>query len=467
MTNATPPARSPLRAFLREAWSILRLAAPVIATRAGMIIMITIDTAMVGRAGTVDLAHFAVAFPPQTLGFIVIVVLLSAGAILAGQAMGAGRLEECGRIWRVALLVGIALGLLIGGVLALGDRLLLLLGQAPDLADGGGRVLSTWALGMPGIAIYVATAMFLEAMRRPLPGLVIVIIGNVVNAGLNWILIYGNLGAPPMGPTGAVLATSLVRWLMAGLAVAYVLSMPDARRWGVYGPLGPAGADAARLLRLGLPLAFGSLLEIMAFFAFATFAGWLGSLPLAAYQIALNIMSTVYMAAIGISVATSVHVSMAVGRGRSDEVARAGWAGAAVVGTVMAVATSGFLAFAPSIVGFYTSDPILTAIVGAVTVLIAAIFLFDGMQMVLLGATRAVADVTVPAAIFFVAFVMIAIPLAYTLGPRGGAAALIGGDAATAGVTGILTAAFVSLTLSSLLLGLRFAWISRRRLPQA
>lgn len=462
MTRASPPTSPVPSSFLGMAWSILRLALPVMAARAGLLIMITVDTAMVGRAGTTELAQFAVAFPPQTLGFVVIIVLLSAGAILAGQEMGAGRPEQCGRIWRIALIVGVTMGVAVGGIFLTGEHVLLMLGQAPDIAEGGGRALSIWGLSMPGIAIYGATVMFLEALRRPLPGLIIVILGNVVNAALCWALVYGNLGAPAMGGVGAVVATATVRWLMAAAIITYVLTMRDARNWGVYGPLGSVRAGVGRLLRLGLPLSAASMLEISAFFAFATFSGWLGTVSLAAYQIALNIMSTVFMTAIGISVATSVHVSIAAGRGRIDEVSRAGWAGVAVLAAIMALATALFLTLAPAIIVLYTADPTLAAVLGALALLIAAIFFVDGLQMVLLSATRAVSDVAVPAVIFLFAFGGIAIPLAYALGPRGGASALVDGDPITLGVGGILVAALVSLTTASVLLALRFAWLSRR-----
>ena len=459
MTQASSPTVPAPNGFFDVAWSILRLALPVTATRAGLLIMITIDTVMVGRAGTTELAHFAVAFPPQSVGFVVIIVLLSAGAVLAGQERGAGRPEQCGHIWRIALIVGASMGVLIGTLFQLGGWLLSVLGQ---VVEGGGKALAIWGLSMPGIAIYGATAMFLEVLGRPLPGLFIVILGNGVNAVLCWILVYGEWGAPAMGGLGAVIATGIVRWLMAAAIVSYALTMKDAQHWGVFGPLGSIRAGAGRLLRLGLPLSAASLIEISAFFAFATFAGWLGTMSLAAYQIALNIMSTIYMAAIGISIATSVHVSIAAGRARGDEIARAGWAGAAVLTVVMAVATILFVALSSSIFTLYTADPALIAILSALATLIAAIFFVDGLQMVLLSATRAVADVTVPAIIFLVAFGTIAIPLGYALGPGGGAAAFMEGDPITLGVGGILIAALISLTIASTLLALRFAWLSRR-----
>lgn len=462
MTQASPPTTPAPHSFFGVAWSILRLALPVTATRAGLLIMITIDTIMVGRAGTIELAYFAVAFPLQSVGFVVTIVLLSAGAVLAGQEKGAGRPERCGQIWRIALIVGTALGFAICVLFQLGEWLLLSLGQTPAVAAGGGTALAIWGLSMPGIAIYGSTAMFLEVLGRPLPGLFIVILGNGLNALLCWALIYGEFGAPALGAAGAVTATAIVRWLMAGTIVAYALSMRDARSWGVYGPLGSIRAGAARLLRLGVPLSAASLIEISAFFAFATFAGWLGTLSLAAYQIALNIMSTVYMAAIGISVATTVHVSIAAGRGRSDEIARAGWAGVAVLSAVMAVATILFVPIAPTVFALYTADPALLAIMAALAALIAAVFYVDGLQMVLLSATRAVADVTVPAIIFLAAFGVIAIPLAYALGPAGGATRWATGDPTIMGVAGILAAAVISLTLASVLLALRFAWLTRR-----
>ena len=207
----------------------VRLAVPVMLARCGLIIMITVDTLMVGRSGGAELAHFAIAYAPQITMLTVGIGLLVGTVVLTAQAVGAGRHALAGRIWRLALLVGGSLGCVYAVALLYGEAILLALGQTPGLAAAGGRVTAMWAVGMPGLLLYVATSSFLEGISRPKPGMVIMLGANLLNAGLNWAMVFGHLGLPAMGAEGAVLGTSITRWVMFAAILAYVLRMPRSR----------------------------------------------------------------------------------------------------------------------------------------------------------------------------------------------------------------------------------------------
>lgn len=451
-----------LRAFLGQAWSILRLAIPVTCTRAGLVIMMTVDTAIVGRAGTVELANFGISLPPQTVAFVIMVVLLSSAGVLISQAKGAGELRQCGRIWRIGLAVGFLAASLVGAMLLPSERLLLALGQTPELATAGGVAVRIWAASLPGMALYAGTTIFLEAIGRPIVGLVIVILGNLVNAALCWILVYGHAGAPELGAMGAALATAATRWLMAATAIGYAITMADARQLGVFDRIGRPWPVVAKILRLGLPLSIAGGVETLSFFALATYAGWLGPAILAAYQISLNIMTTVYMVSIGVSVATSVHVGLAVGWGDRRGIAIAGWSGTAVIVALTGLAGLVFGLLAGPIVTTYTDDAVVVAMVLAAVGIICCNFVVDGLQAVLLNAARGVADVIVPTIMFVLSFPFVMAPLGYWLGPQGGMHALVGGDPTAAAVAGLLWSAFAGLSLASLLVALRFAVLTGR-----
>ncbi len=169
--------------------------------------------------------------------------------------------------------------------------------------------------GLPAYTLFLTTTFFLEGMRRPLPGMTMMIGGNVVNVGLNWIFVYGHLGLPAMGAVGSAWATTGVRVFLAVGLVAYVWTMADAERLGVRGGARTPWRAWRHQRRLGYAAAASIGVEGAAFATLNVFAGWLGVLPLAAFAIALNLISIVFMAAVGIGAATAVRVGIAHGRG--------------------------------------------------------------------------------------------------------------------------------------------------------
>src|SRR5262249_10300571 len=159
----------------------LPLAFPVMLARAGLVVMIAIDTILVGRASSHQLAFFAISAAPQLIMVAVSVGLMVGAVVLTAQADGAGRQKECGRFWRLAMLLSVGIGLLFSVILLRGDLLLHLLGENDDIAAGGGKVMQMWAIGMPAAVLYGATSTFLEGISRPRTGMIVSLGANLVN----------------------------------------------------------------------------------------------------------------------------------------------------------------------------------------------------------------------------------------------------------------------------------------------
>ena len=213
----------------------LVLAAPVVVARAGFVILQIVDTAMTGRAGTQELAFIGIAGAVQMVLMLLALGMLRGIPVLVAQARGAGDFERCGEIWRSGLLHAVVLGLLMVPVSLSGEPILRLVGQDPELARGGGEVMAMFALGLPFFFVWTASTMFLEGVRHPIPAMLITIAGNILNAGLNWVFIFGHLGAPEMGASGALLATSIIRVLMFAALMAYVFSRPQLGIYNIRG----------------------------------------------------------------------------------------------------------------------------------------------------------------------------------------------------------------------------------------
>lgn len=448
---ATRPAAGSLREHVART---LKLAWPVIVARCGLLIMVTVDTIMTGQAGGTELAYLAIAFSPHITMLVIGIGMLSGAVILVSQADGAGRKHACGRILWVALLDGLILGLLWSLVLFEGEAFLLWTGQEADLARGGGYAMSMFAWGMPAIYLFTAASMFLEGIGRVKPGMIVMLAANIVNAGLNWWLIYGDPEVVPGGAAGAVLATSLTRWIMFGAIACYILFlMKDAHVYGIFRRIENFMDLQKRFLRLGIPMTLSYTFETTAFMSITIMAGWLGAASVAGYQAAMNVNAFCFMVAIGMSTATSVRVGNAVGRHDRPGMETAGWVGVGLIGLCM-VPLAGLVALFPeSLASIYTNDAAVIPIIVAGLFVAVFLILGDGFQGVLLGALRGAADVWPTTGLGLVAFWLIMVPLAWLMGHHWGW-----------GVPGLLWAEVIGIFAATFLFGWRFRVIARREI---
>jgi MATE family multidrug resistance protein len=198
-----------------------------------------------------------------------------------------------------------------------------------------------------------------------------------------------------------------------------------------------------------MAMSFG--LEHAAFFAAATFAGWLGAVPLAAYQIVVNTMGLIYMLAIGLATATAVRVGNAVGRRDRVGVGRAGWVGHGIGVAIMLALVPVLYGSSAAIVRIYTHDPAVVALAAAALLIAPWILVVDASQGILTGALRGAADNWAALVIQFVSFWLICIPACYALG-----------HALGVGIQGLLWGLCLGLVVAALLLIARFKVLSAR-----
>ena len=211
---------------------LTRLAGPVIVARASIMLMGLVDTVMVGRYATHELGYMA-------MGNILWgTLLVTCGGLLIGtlvftaNAYGAGNDKECGQVWRRSLPYAVLLGLVGTLLCALAEPALLQFGQTRELAHEGGKVALILGVGLPFTTAYMACASFLEGIKRPVAGIVVMIAANVVNIVANWMLIFGNFGAPELGAEGSAWATTIMRAISLSLIAGYIWTMRDHGRFG-------------------------------------------------------------------------------------------------------------------------------------------------------------------------------------------------------------------------------------------
>ncbi len=385
----------------------------MVLNRAGLVLMGLVSVVMVGRYSTEALAALS-------LGYAVVMPLMVAGigcmvGIIATTARdsGAGSAETPaillrGLSWSVAVGIGASLLTLLAG------PVLRLVGQAPDLVEGGAAVAWMAAPGVLFHLVFVAATFYLEGTARTRPGLVAMAAANVVNLVLSWMLIWGRLGAPEMGAPGAALASTLARLVMIVGFLWWLLRLPEfapfrGRALGLWGPGGwRAGAE---MRQIGIAGGVAYFFETAAFASMAQAAGLLGATPLAAYTILHNVETTVFMIALGLSVGTGVRIGQAAGAGDRTDARFAGIAGVAASMGMVALLGVALFAAAPAVVGFYSSDPALIARAAPIIGILAVSMTFDAGQVVLGQATRSLGDSWGTTLCFFLAFWCVMVPL--------------------------------------------------------
>ena len=451
MSSQTLPLVSTVDRVRAHVGELLRLATPTIISRAGLMVMAAVDTAIVGRYGPVDLAYYGLAHLPLNVMTATGVGLMMGTVAMTAHAFGAGNDRECGRVWRRSIPYALLLGLLFALASLPGELFYRLTGQAPDLAAGGGEVLAVLGFGMPGMMLYITTGLFLEGLKRPLPGMVVMIVGNIVNGLLAWALVWGTWGFPEMGAVGSAWATTVVRWMMGLGLVAYAWRMRDRERWGLRQAPGAWWRDGRHQRRLGYAAGLSFAVESVAFAGLGLMAGILSPLALAAFTVGLNLTALPFMAAVGLASATAVRVAVAYGRGDRQDMALAGWTGLGVTSVILAGVGLLYRAMPESLAAIYTTEPEMITRIAPLIAFTAFVLVADGGQAVMSHALRGRNDVWVPTALHFISYGAVMIPVS---------ALLV--FALDRGERGLFEAILIASIVSVSILAARFAWLCRR-----
>ncbi len=407
------PFEKPLRADIE---AMVRLAIPVVVVQVGMMLFGVVDTMVVGRLSSQALASVA-------LGHVAVITISSFGVgVLLGidpllnQALGARdrnafrRSVQRGFVIAAALMIPSALFLLpIGAVLAL-------LGQPPETVPLAAAYSHISIPGLLPFYGWVVLRLTLQAMGRLRSIVATVIIVNIFNLVADWALVFGAGPIPQLGPIGSAWASTIARTLL--FVILLVVDRKDL--W----PLLRFDREAVRwrplirTFRLGLPIGFNLQLEIVAFSVIALLMGGLGTVTMAAHQVAINIASLTFMVPLGVAQATAVRVGNAIGAGDPGGARRAASSGLVLGAGFMTLTAVLFISAPGSLARAYTSmDGVLT--LAATLIPIAGFFqIADGLQVVAAGVLRGAGDTRAPLVVNILGFWLIGLPTSLLLGFR-------------------------------------------------
>ncbi len=395
----------------------LKLSLPLIVGQLGQMFMGVVDSMMVGQIGTADLAAVAIGH-----GLFMVVQIFGFGLALGlvpvvSERFGAGETTRCGIVLRQSLLAITVSSVFMTAFAYYATNLIPFLGQDKSvevLAINYAEILAFSTIPMLVFATYKS---FTEALNITAPAMIITLLANLVNAFVNWVLIYGNLGFNAMGIEGAGWATFSSRVFMMLALMLYVL---NAKRLKPFDPTFHFRTldfgIMKRVLKIGSASGLQYVFEGGAFVTASFIIGILGKNELAAHQIAMNLASMTYMIALGMSMATSIRVSNAAGRQNKADMRMAGFVAMRVVTVFMATNALLFILFRDSLPYLYTSDPNVIGIASELLIFAAIFQIADGIQAVGIGALRGLSDITLPTRLTFIAYWLICLPVGVFLG---------------------------------------------------
>ena len=432
---------------------LLRLSGPVIMSRLGIMAMGLTDTIVVGRYSSTELGYHALGWGPTSVVLTVGVGLLTGVQVLTARRIGEGRPRAAGLVLRrgatYALWLGLAAVLLLVGF---GPAFLRATGLEPSLAAGAGRVMTVFAWSLPLYLVSCALTFWLEALGKPVPGMVTMWLANAVNVALNLWLVPGG---SPFGVEGAVAsawATFGARGILLAMQVGYLLWWAGSREHGLFERHADDGA-AGEQRRIGYGAGLSYLAEAGAFASMGLIAGLLGALPAAAWAVVINVAALIFMIPLGLSTGTAVLVGRSVGERDPAGVVQAGTLGFVVISVVLAAVGLVLWLAADPLAAAYSRDAALIALVAPALALSALFVATDGLQVVGANALRARGDIWWPTAIHLASYLVVMVPLGWLLShPLG------------LGLAGLVWAIIVASLMAGGLLVARFALLARRPL---
>lgn len=408
-----------LKSLSREARQTLLLALPMMAGQVSQMLMGVADTVMVGRVGVLPLAAASFAGAILVVLFIVGLGFQIPISIFASQAHGRADHREAGEVWRHGLAIGVISGL---GVAVAGTILSFFLdrfGQEPGVVLEATPYFQIVAWSLLPAMLEQGCKQFSEALGRPWLPMKVMLSAVALNVFLNWVLIYGNLGAPAMGLTGAGWATLIAR--VVSVAVMFLCLLQSAP----YRPSLPekwlAALDFSRLwqmTKLGGPLALTLLLEVASFGVAAIMMGWISAKSLAAHQIAMNCAATTFMFPLGLSFAARIRVGHAVGSKEWTRLAPIGFSAMGLGLLIMTTFSVFLIAFNETVAGWFVQDRELILLAASLMVIAGFFQVFDGLQVIAGGSLNGLADVKMPTFFALIAYWGVTLPLAYHLAFR-------------------------------------------------
>lgn len=442
--------------YRRETRQLLKLAIPVLIASVAQTSMGFVDTVMAGGVSATDMAAVSVAasiwLPSILFGVGLLIALVPVVATLNGSGKKQKIPFEVQHGFMLAAIISIPIIL----VLYNAGALINMMDVEQELADKTIGYLHAVLFAVPAFLFFQTLKSFSEGVSLTVPAMVIGFIGLAANIPLNWIFVYGKFGAPALGGVGCGVATAIVYWLMFFSMLVYIKLNKRLNSIGLFTHWHkPQLSAILRLFKLGLPVAASIFFEVSLFAAIALLISPLGSITVAAHQVASNFSSLIFMIPMSLGAALSIRVGHLLGQKDLEEAKIASHCGL-LVGLIIAMLTALLtVMFREQIAQMYTDNPEVILIAGQLLFLAAIYQCTDAIQVVAAGALRGYKDMQAIFVCTFIAYWILGLPIGYTLGMTDWIVEAMGPH-------GFWYGNIIGLTAAAIMLGARMYWVHKQ-----
>lgn len=396
---------------------ILRIGLPIMLGQACVIILAFADNIMIGWHSVDELA--ASSFVNNVMNLFILTELGFATGMtpMIGADNGTGNIKGIG----ITVKNGLVTNGIIGGISIILLTIIYFcldhFGQAPELMPYIKPYFAIIGISTLFALGFNVLKQFTDGICRPMISMTLLMIGNLLNIFGNWVLIYGKLGFPEMGLTGAGISTLVSRALILLVFVVFIFKSKKMNEYAraIKEALLSRG-EMKTVFKMGYPVGIQMALESSTFTFAAVMAGWLGVIQLAAHQVVITISQLFFLMMQGLSFAVSILVSNAFGRkdlGSVREYARKGYFMTLGISATLSVL---LYCFRYQAAGIFTDSPEVSAMAVSLFFLLFAYQFGDGLQLCFANVLRGIQDVRPIMYAAFVSYYLIAIPSAYVLG---------------------------------------------------
>jgi MATE family multidrug resistance protein len=434
---------------------LLHLAWPMLIAQLAVMAGGVIDTIMAGRLGAVDLAAVGIGTSIYFTVFVTAMGVLLALTPTVAHLHGSGAREQVGEEVRQSVWLALLFAAIVMVILQHPDPLLGISKLTPEVEAKVRAYLDNLSWGVPAAMLFRVFYGFSTGIGRPRPVMVLNLIGVIVKVPVNAVFMYGGLGLAPQGAPGCAAATTLIGWLLCGLAWSWSARNEEYIPYAVFRRFSPPHWPIlGQQFKLGLPIGATYLVDVTAYTFMALFIARLGPTLSAAHQIAGNVGGVLFMLPLSIGHAAGVLAGHALGAGdrmRAKQTARL----ALGLGFGFALLTGSAVWWsAATIAALYSADRTVQASAVILLHIVAFYHVADATLGVTVNVLRGYRKSTVPMAVFAVMLWGVGLFGGYLLG-------LTGTFGAPHGAAGFWIAAGAAAALAAVLMVCYLASVAR------
>ena len=375
----------------------MKVALPVMVTQAGQVVVQLADNIMVGHVGTAQLAGVSFANAIFLIGLVSLIGFSQGLTPLVGESYAKGQHDRASHLLRNSFILNLCVFAAVGILLMAIGFFMPHMGQDPQVVPFAQSYYFIMLASLIPMAIFFTSRFFAEGLGNTGHAMWITVSTNLLNIFLNWVLIFGHMGMPALGVTGAALSTLVSRLLCAGLFLTVLFRADTFSSYARKALREKVRRQTlVAISRLSLPIAFSSMLESTAFSFAAIMVGWMGKVELAAHQVTHSLSQLSFMVACGIGAAATIRVSHQFGAGKPEETLMAGKASIHMGIFYMGSCGLLFILLRNILPYAFTSDPEVVAYASRLIVLLSLYQISDAVQLTSMASLRGLKDTKRP-----------------------------------------------------------------------